>query len=626
MLDRVNGAKIIRNRTNAGFGPACMQAADIATGEYLCFLNNDALLTEGALSTALKNFDRQGVGAVGGKILLATGRLQEAGSIIWSDGSASGYGRGDDPELPQYNFRRPVDYSSAVFLITPRTVFQQAGGFSTCFAPAYYEDTDYCMTLWQSGLSVLYEPLARIQHYESASSGGNEYAIAMMASHQVKFKDKWESQLNRHYSPTAENINAARIAVHSPGLRILYIDDRIPKKALGAGFPRSNDVLTELARMGHHVTCASSTFPLLGDGYQDIPREVELFDGLRFRQKLVEEYLSCSDVVWISRPHNLKLLLQEHRDALIERKFSLVYDAEAIFSQRNEGRTLLLGDEGHSANDLEPSGLDEELALANLADVVTVVSEADRQVILQGGVRSVHVIGHRISVTPTVSSFLERDSFLFVGSVHGQDNPNADSLRNFCGTQWAKIHSATGASLVVAGYGTEMLQSEITHPAVRILGAQNDLRPLYERARVFVVPTRYAAGMPFKAHEAAGFGVPMVVSPLIGKQMQWSHGLDYFAASSIDEMAEYCVCLFGNQQLWEQFRANSLTRVKVELSPAVFVDTLRSIVTEVTAGSNAGTSGQTLTRPHSRALQLAEDTLGSKGKQTAFDRRRQHAE
>ena len=206
-----------------------MQAASVANGEFICFLNNDALPDPSAVSVMLKNFDREGVGAVGAKILLADGTLQEAGSIIWSDGSALGYGRGDDPDLPQYNFRRPVDYCSAVFLITPKDVFHRLGGFSAQFAPAYYEDTDYCMALWQDGLSVIYEPLAQLLHYESASSGGNDLATAMMAAHQIKFKDKWAPVLERHYAPNPSNICASRISVHSRSLRILYIDDRVPK-------------------------------------------------------------------------------------------------------------------------------------------------------------------------------------------------------------------------------------------------------------------------------------------------------------------------------------------------------------------------------------------------------------
>ena len=37
------------------------------------------------------------IGAVGGKLILADGSLQEAGCIVWRDGSCLGYGRGGDP-------------------------------------------------------------------------------------------------------------------------------------------------------------------------------------------------------------------------------------------------------------------------------------------------------------------------------------------------------------------------------------------------------------------------------------------------------------------------------------------------------------------------------------------------
>ena len=36
--------------------------------------------------------------AVGGRVVLLDGTLQEAGSIVWRDGSCAGYGRGDDPD------------------------------------------------------------------------------------------------------------------------------------------------------------------------------------------------------------------------------------------------------------------------------------------------------------------------------------------------------------------------------------------------------------------------------------------------------------------------------------------------------------------------------------------------
>ena len=302
-----------------------------------------------------------------------------------------GYRREDDPNLPQYNFRRPVDYCSAVFLLTSKKLFDQLGGFSAEFAPAYYEDTDYCMTVWQNGFKVIYEPLATILHYESASSGGNDNAVPMMEAHQVKFQKKWHQELNKHCAPIPTNVSAARIATNSTSLKILYIDDRVPARSLGAGFPRSDDIVAELAGLGHHVVCVTSTFPLLGDSYAELPREVELFDGYRFRQKLVSDYVQCADIVWSSTSQS-QAALREYPAVFRSRQFALVYDAEAIFFQRIDDRKRLLGEANGTTHELEPTGLEEEIALAKMADVVAVISEADRKIMQEAGLRSVYVI------------------------------------------------------------------------------------------------------------------------------------------------------------------------------------------------------------------------------------------
>lgn len=579
MLDRIDGAQIIRNETNLGFGPACMQGAERVQGEYLCFFNNDALLTPNAIPAALANFRDLTVGAVGGKILLANGALQEAGSMIWSDGSALGYGRADDPDLPQYNFRRPVDYCSAVFLLTPRRLFAELGGFLAEFAPAYYEDTDYCMTLWQSGYRIIYEPVAVIHHYESASSGGNEFATALMAEHQKKFYAKWQSTLAHHYRPKPENICAARIAVGAKGLRILYVDDRVPHRTLGSGFPRSNDILSHLVAEGHHVTCVAISFPFFGDERSDIPQEVELFDGLRQLEAVIGERIPCSDLVWVSRPHNLDVLLRAGLPVSPERHFRLVYDAEAIFAERAQLESQV---KGPRETVVSGPAVEDEFALAKCADAVVVVGERDCQAMEETGVRSVHVVGHRIPLVPTATSFAERSTFLFVGAVHGRRDPNADSMRYFCREIWASVEKATGATLVIAGYGTDEYLRDLRSPSVRVLGAQKDLQPLYESARVFVVPTRFAAGMPFKAHEAAARGVPLVVSAVIACQLVWRDGVDYLVAPDRATFAEQCRRLYSDETLWQTLRANSLGRAAEELGPEAFAKSVLAVLHQVT--------------------------------------------
>ena len=68
---------------------------------------------------------------------------------MWNDGTCLGYGRGDDPARAVYQFRRPVDFCSGAFLLTPRALFEELGGFDVDFRPAYYEEVDYCLRLWE---------------------------------------------------------------------------------------------------------------------------------------------------------------------------------------------------------------------------------------------------------------------------------------------------------------------------------------------------------------------------------------------------------------------------------------------------------------------------------------------
>ena len=579
LLERIDGAKVLCNSTNVGFGPACMQAAAEANSDFLCFFNNDALLLPNALGTALQNFSSDSsIGVVGGKILLANGSLQEAGSIVWSDGSAWGYGRGDDPDRPQYSFRRPVDYCSGAFLFTPTRLFHSLGGFSPHFSPAYYEDTDYCLTVWQKGLRVIYEPEAVIRHYESASSGGNDLARTQMATNQSKFVEKWRDVLARHYPPGLESITFARISVASKQLRILYIDDRIPHKHLGSGLPRSNYIVSQLARLGHHVTCASFTSALAGNEYLDVPREVELFDGLSHRDQLLKKYVPHCDIVWISRPHNMQAFFQSADGSAASAKCKIVYDAEAIFAEREQLKARISGE--HSTAQSAAS-LSQELALAVAADIVIVVSEKDRQTILAAGIKDVYVIGHQIPPNPTPATFDERRTFLFTGAMHGMENPNADSMRYFCKFIWPHVRDATSSSLIVVGYGSDAVVGDLKTESVRVLGAQEDLTPFYNAARVFIIPTRYAAGIPYKAHEAAAHGVPMVVSDVIAHQLKWQEEKDYLVAGNPEVFAESCCRLYNNQQLWQTLRSNALVRVSAELGERLFADALTRVISRL---------------------------------------------
>ena len=226
LLSLIDCTRIIRNDANRGFGPAVMQALPWVSGELVCLLNNDALLEPGTIGTMIDLFsERPALGAAGGKILLADGRLQEAGCIVWRDGRTHQYGREHDPQMPQYNFRRPVDYGSGAFLVTPRSLFTEVGGLDQRYGAGYYEDVDYCAKVWEAGRSVIYEPGAVLHHYEGASSSNQVAALQLVLRNHEHFTSRWKSTLQWHEIEGAENVLKARVAAVPGMVRFLYIVD-----------------------------------------------------------------------------------------------------------------------------------------------------------------------------------------------------------------------------------------------------------------------------------------------------------------------------------------------------------------------------------------------------------------
>src|SRR2546422_4491037 len=143
-------------------------------------------------------------------------------------------------------YKRDVDYCSAAFLLTKRELFLENGGFDEDYSPAYYEETDYCVRLWEQGKRVVYDPNVITFHYEFASSGSQASAIDLQIEHQKIFAIKHKDWLQSQHAAAPENALAARRREKKGRRRILFLDDRVPHMTLGSGFPRSNRILAEL--------------------------------------------------------------------------------------------------------------------------------------------------------------------------------------------------------------------------------------------------------------------------------------------------------------------------------------------------------------------------------------------
>lgn len=311
VLSLVDSASIIRNGDNLGFGPATMQGVSRASGEFLCLLNNDALLQHGSLATALNVFsERPDTGAVGGKVLLADGRLQEAGCIIWRDGRAKQYGREDEASLPQYNFRRPVDYCSGAFLVTPRLLFREVGGFDDRYAPAYYEDVDYCMKLWHARRPVIYEPRALVHHYEGASSVSSATTREAIVVNHRRFTERWRDALRDHQAERPENIIRARIAAQCESTKCLYFFGELPDQLSELYKDPRLQQIGALVRDGNVVTCLYVGEHSYADARKFFAIDVELRGLNSMATNEVDDYCTASDMIVVAAAEESKMRIR----------------------------------------------------------------------------------------------------------------------------------------------------------------------------------------------------------------------------------------------------------------------------------------------------------------------------
>jgi GT2 family glycosyltransferase len=199
LLSKIKNLSYSRNSHNLGFLRNCNNAARLARGRYLLFLNNDAQVTENWLSALVKSFDEANVGAAGPKMVYPSGMLQEAGALLNRDATSHLIGLTDDPSLPRYNYPREVDYCSGACLMVERERFWEVGGFSDEFAPAYCEDAELCLKLRTRGLRIIYNPASVIVHHLSKTTDDfdRSYKMRYVVANQQKLSERWQNELDQ---------------------------------------------------------------------------------------------------------------------------------------------------------------------------------------------------------------------------------------------------------------------------------------------------------------------------------------------------------------------------------------------------------------------------------------------
>jgi len=577
-LSDVSGARFERNPENLGFLRTVNRGAELAKGEFLVILNNDTIVTPGWLDGLLSVFRAHPeAGLVGAKLIYPDGRLQEAGGIVWRDGSAWNLGRDDDPDRPEFNYLREADYCSGACLVIPTALFRELAGFDLRFAPAYYEDTDLAFAVRAAGRKVFYQPLSTVVHFEGQTSGTDE--TGGVKQHQVvnrnTFEEKWRAELASHrgngIEPGLERDRGARV-------RVLVIDACMLTPDQDSGSVRMQAILEILVSLKCKVTFVADNLehrqPYV-TMLQQAGVEVLFYPYVKSIAQLLDTRGSEFDIILMSRHY----IAVKHIDAAraFAPKALLVFDTVDLHFLREERLAELEG---------KPNGIasarakrEEELALIRKADVTLVVSPTESALLSEIAPEAqVMVLSNIHEPLPGGKAFAEREGLVFIGGF--QHPPNADAVHWYAREILPRVRER------IPGAKTYIVGSKVP-PTIRVMATDDfvvtgfvpDVTPYFTGCRISIAPLRYGAGVKGKINLAMSYGLPVVATTPSIEGMHLTDGEDVLVADTPETFADAIARLYRDEALWQRLAAGGLENVRTHFSR----DVARSAITRLIA-------------------------------------------
>jgi len=542
-LPRVEGIRHIRHAANEGFIANCNKTAQDARGQYLVFLNNDTRVVPGWLDALIDTFAAfPKAGMAGSKLFYPDASLQEAGGIVWRDGSAWNYGRNDDPNRPQYCYARPADYISGASIAVKSEKWDALAGFDAHYSPAYYEDTDLAMRLHQQGQDVVMQPLSRVIHYEGKTSGTDtgQGVKANQTTNREKFLARWSKSLQSH----RKNGEEPWLESNRRPRRVLILDATNPRPGFDAGSLATYDLFRSYQALGYHVIFApEDNFLFEADAVppmQAMGVECHYAPYTNSVTGLLSQIGRHLDVVHLIRPdvagRNIDIVRRLAPQA------RLVYLNADLHHVRLARQAQL---ENSAELEAKAEAMKrKEMAISERVDVNLVHSSYEKGLIEAAAPRA------RVEVLPLIETLVVpqaplagRRDIMFLGGYNHP--PNVDAAMWILNDIWPRLADALPDSrLILAGSNPPESLRARAGDRIVVTGTVPSLTPWFEHSRVFLAALRYGAGAKGKILAAMAHGVPVVATPVAAEGMPLTPGKDVFVADTAQGLADTVLKLY----------------------------------------------------------------------------------
>ena len=587
-LQECRGIRVISLEENVGFVHACNEGAAAAHSDLLFFLNNDAQILPGSIEHLVETLSADDtVGLVGSKLTYPDGRLQEAGGIIWADGTGWNYGRGDDPGDAAANVVREVDYVSGAAMLVRKDLFSQVGGFDERYSPAYYEDVDLAFAVRAKGYRVVVQPKSVVVHHEGVSHGvdvtrGLKKYQELNREH---FCEKWRHELTQQLPKVVpDHLWLARQRGGSGASRslVLVADHQVPTCDTDAGSVRMFEILRHLSTQDAQVVF----FPANGG---QPPAETEALQQMGVtvlahwdqQARFLREAGSRISFALLSRPQIAVRYLEDVRryaPAAI-----VAYDTVDLHFVRIDRQAASAAAAGRETEAIAlrrvaQASRELELSLARSCDVTLVVSDVEQDVLGRFlPDRDVRVLSLIREISPVAQPLDGRGTVLFVGSF--DHPPNQDAAQWLATEIMPRVRrEVPDALLQIVGSHPKPHILQLARPGVEVHGDVPDLAPYFRQARVLAAPLRFGAGVKGKIVESIAHGVPVVTTTIGVEGIPLEANRDVLVADSCDELAKRIVRLLRDDVLWRGMSTAAKNSVRPHFSRERACDVLDGLL------------------------------------------------
>ena len=540
------GIRIIQSPQNVGFLRNCNHAAPHARGRYIVLLNNDTIVLPHWLSSLYDTLENDATAAIAGsKMLYATGKIQEAGAVLFRDGSDTHIGRGKHRHTPLFNIQRETDCISGCSIIIRKSFWEAVGGFDERYKDAYFEDYDLAMTARAHGMRVIYQPKSEVIHFEHQTYVAHAKKNHQTLSNQNKrlFLDKWAETLAIAHLPRLPWYAAMQHAERTPSLaarqrrqtkrfNILFYSPDVLYPNKHGNRTRMCGLVRQFKDMGHSVHVAflnqmECTEENLQQARQALQTTIDIIPCKRFWVSLnyvpfdgwyengIGESIRglCDqydiDVVLCSYVFQSKLL------KFVPSHILKVLDTHDVMANRSEMMRL---------NQL-PGGRfscseQEESAYVRRADVVIGITEEERHYFNRiSGQQNAIAISH---IEPPHFFKKHFKTLCHVGIVASRNPFNLAMVQQFLDAVHQRMRGLDQFPIVIHLVGDIKKAVNLRkyvrkmqvfkQPWVHMHGFVPDIASFYQEMDLIVSPMMCGTGINIKTVEALAYGMPLLTT------------------------------------------------------------------------------------------------------------------